>query len=88
MKQGPVSISREAVLAQHPSHHVPRQIPAPHPSQNLIPANSLAMPPPEVISSERAQMRMPSQALLEPKHRSELQGVVLTLGGPASGLDP
>ncbi|KAK4748790.1 hypothetical protein SAY87_015376 [Trapa incisa] len=73
---GPVSISREAVLAhQHPPpqhRHFSRQIPA-----MLLPSQNNSVPD-----------RSPAKPFMEPNQRTDLQGVVLTLGGPGTGLDP
>ncbi|OWM72426.1 hypothetical protein CDL15_Pgr018311 [Punica granatum] len=85
---GPASISRGAVPVRHPSHHVP-QIPAPHSFPNPSPVNPFIKRSSEVMSPERGQISSsrPARAVMEPKHRNDLQGVVLTLGGPGSGID-
>ncbi|KAF8018317.1 hypothetical protein BT93_H3266 [Corymbia citriodora subsp. variegata] len=77
-------MSRGAVLAQNPPPR-PTPIPLAHPLQNLGHAEPTRQ-------AQQAQGTRPLQAaraspLLgkEPKQGSDLQGVVLTLGGPASG---
>ncbi|KAI6692347.1 hypothetical protein NL676_020057 [Syzygium grande] len=80
----PSFMSRGAVLTQNPPPR-PAQIPLVHPLQSSGHAEFMR-------HAQQAQGTRPPQVVRaspplgrEPKQRSDLQGVVLTLGGPASG---
>lgn len=84
MTQAPSFMSRGAVLTQNPPPR-PAQIPLVHPLQSSGHVEFMR-------HAQQAQGTRPPQVVRaspplgrEPKQRSDLQGVVLTLGGPASG---
>ncbi|XP_059648416.1 uncharacterized protein LOC132294538 [Cornus florida] len=92
---GPEVVSRSAILSQNPPS-MTSQIAVAQPFQN--PRHSQQLTPLSLTDSgqglRQAQLTQPSSVIKatpslgrDPKLRNDLQGVVLTLGGPGIGLD-